>query len=154
MFFRRGSDRGAPARRYPAMGLGLMLAFLAFWYMWSARLSDKAAQVGHVPDVSPETLAQMISQGKPVVLEFYTSSCPWCAKIEPELANVGETYRDQLFVAKMNAERYGAEASKYRISAVPTLVLFDSMGSPVALAAGYRDSDGIVEILRNYSFID
>ena len=53
----------------------------------------------------------------------------------------------------MNAEKYYVEAAKHRISGVPALVLFDGDGSALAIASGYRSSDEIAEILKNYNLI-
>ncbi|MGI6632497.1 MAG: thioredoxin family protein [Bacillota bacterium] len=139
--------------RWSAVALGMILCFAAFWYLWEARLSEPAA-AGTVAEVTPETFSELIEQGKPVVLEFYTNSCPWCEKIEPELHRVSDAHGDKVLVAKMNAEKHWAEASKYELSGVPTLVFFDADGRAVAIAAGYREYAEIAEILRNYKFID
>lgn len=140
-------------RRFQAMAIAMLLVFVGFWYFWDARLSRTEGQGSQIMDISPDALTEMLGEGKPVVLEFYTNNCPWCAKIEPELALVSEAYGKQVTVAKMNAEKYYVEAQQYRISGVPSLVLFDTNGSAVAIAAGYRDFDKIVEILKDYKFV-
>ena len=118
--------------------MGMILCFAAFWYLWEARLSEPAA-AGTVAEVTPETFSELIEQGKPVVLEFYTNSCPWCEKIESGCTGQ-RCPRRQGIVAKMNAEKHWAEASKYELSGVPTLVFFDADGRAVATAAGYRST--------------
>lgn len=145
-------DRGSGVKRFSAMGLGMILVFLAFWYLWDARLSKPAA--GGVADVSPEAFAQIASQGKPGILEFYTNSCPWCAKVEPELAKVKASYGEKVFVVKMNAEKYLSEASKHELTGVPTLLFFDAKGAPSVKVSGYRDFSGIVEVLKNLKWVD
>jgi thioredoxin 1 len=149
----RAFTKPSDGRRFQAMGLAMILAFVGFWYLWEARLSRNEDQGTQVVDVSPDALSEMLGQGKPVVLEFYTNACPWCAKIEPELELVGEVYGKQILIAKMNAEKYYVEAAKHRISGVPALVLFDGDGSALAIASGYRSSDEIAEILKNYNLI-
>jgi thiol-disulfide isomerase/thioredoxin len=140
-------------RRFQAMGLAMILAFVGFWYLWEARLSRTENPGSQVVDVSPDALSEMLEQGKPIVLEFYTNGCPWCDAIEPELERLSQNYGKQIIVAKMNAEKYYVEAGKYRISGVPALVLIDADGSALAIASGYREFDEIVEILKNYEFI-
>jgi thioredoxin-like negative regulator of GroEL len=140
-------------RRFQAMGLAMILVFVGFWYFWDARLSRTKGPDSQIVDVSPDALAEMLGEGKPVVLEFYTNACPWCVKMEPELARVNQTYGKEIVVAKMNAEKYYVEAGKYRITGVPALVLFDAEGSAVAIASGYREFDEIAEILKDYEFV-
>jgi thiol-disulfide isomerase/thioredoxin len=140
-------------RRFQAMGLALILVFLGFWYLWEARLSRTGEEITQLVDVSPDDLSKMLGQGKPVVLEFYTNACPWCAAIEPELELLSEVYGKQIIVAKMNAEKYPVEAVKYQITGVPALILFDSEGSPLAIVSGYREFDQIVEILKDYKLV-
>ena len=97
-------------------------------------------------DVSPDDLSKMLGQGKPVVLEFYTNACPWCAAIEPELELLSEVYGKQIIVAKMNAEKYPVEAVNYQITGVPALILFDSEGSP---SPSYRDTGNSIGSWRS-----
>lgn len=150
----REPTRPPAGRRFQAMGLAMILVFAAFWYLWEARLSRTDEESTQMVDASPDALSEMLTQGKPVVLEFYTSDCPWCGAIEPELKQLSEVYGKQITVAKMNAEKYPVEAVRYRITGVPALVLFDSEGSALAIASGYRKYDELVEILKNYKFIN
>ncbi|HHY75865.1 MAG TPA: thioredoxin family protein [Firmicutes bacterium] len=145
-------SRVTSGRRLIALGLVMLLAVVAFWYLWEARLSN-GDQVEGILDVSPDQLAEVLGQGKPVVLEFYTSVCPWCAAIEPELERLSETYGKQITIAKMNAEKYPYEAVKYGITGVPSLILHDAGGKPLAIASGYRPFDELVDILKNYKLI-
>jgi len=107
-----------------------------------------------VADVTPQSMAMRLRERKPGILEFYTASCPYCRKIEPVLTRINAEYSDQIFMVKMNAEKYPDEAGKYRIPGVPALVFFDSEGHPKALVAGYRDFQNLTEILKGLKFIE
>jgi len=145
-------------RRDPPSGPRTLLAFMGiiivigvFWIITSNRFASSPAD--GVADVGPQTLAQLTGMGKPGVLELYTSNCPWCAKMEPELAKVEKQSPSDLFVVKMNAEEYPSEAVKYRVQAVPTLVYFDSSGSVKATEPGYRSAAEVVARLKELGLL-
>jgi thioredoxin-like negative regulator of GroEL len=118
--------------------VGILVVIGGFWVLTSDRFAPAdGGPSAEVTDIGPQTLSQMTSLGEPGVLEFYTADCPWCAKLEPELAKLDKQYGDKLFVVKMNAEKYPSEAGKYRVQAVPTLVYFDETGAVKAVVPGY-----------------
>lgn len=131
--------------------MGIIIVIGVFWIITSNRFASSPAD--GVADVGPQTLAQLTGMGKPGVLELYTSNCPWCAKMEPELAKVEKQYPNDLFVVKMNAEEYPSEAVKYRVQAVPTLVYFDSSGSVKATEPGYRSAAEVVARLKELGLL-
>ena len=146
--------RDAVSGRRTAMWmLVLVLIVVVFWQLSSRRFTE-APSGTDVADVGPETLSQMLSLGKAGVLEFYTTSCPYCAKMAPELARLNASYGDKLFVVKMNAEKYVSEAVKYQVEAVPTLVYFDASGKKVNVAVGYKDFNALVQELKRLKLVD
>lgn len=143
-----------PGRRTLFLMLTLVVIVLVFWQMAAQRLSKAPSSGAEIAEVGPQTLAQMLSMGKPGILEFYTGSCPSCIKIAPELARVSSTYGAGLFVVRMNAEKYPAEASKYKVEVVPTLVYFGASGTQVAAVPGYMDFDALVKNLKQLKMIE
>ena len=135
--------------------LGLLVVVGVFWVRTSNRFNSAGADpAAEITDVGPQTLTQMLSLGKPGVLEFYTANCPYCMKIAPELAELDKQYGDRLFVVKMNAEKYPSEAVKYEVQGVPTLVYFDAAGVPKAVAPGYVTFDTMVKMLRQVKLVE
>jgi thioredoxin 1 len=61
---------------------------------------------------------------KPVLVDFWAQWCPPCHQIVPILAQVADERRDQLSVVKLNSDENPAISSKYRVMALPTLMLF------------------------------
>ncbi len=132
----------------------LLLAALAAGLYWNmARTRNLALGDVVIEDIAPDGMSKYVPGNKPVVLEFYTKSCPYCVKIEPELREIKAKYGDKVFVLKMNAEVFPQEASRYQIRGVPTLVFLDPAGKPQAIAAGYRDFEGIHDILQGLGFV-
>jgi len=61
---------------------------------------------------------------KPVLVDFWAQWCPPCHQIVPILAQVADERQDRLTVVKLNSDENPAISSKYRVMALPTLMLF------------------------------
>ncbi len=61
---------------------------------------------------------------KPVLVDFWAQWCPPCHQIVPILAQVADERKDRLTVVKLNSDENPAISSKYRVMALPTLMLF------------------------------
>ncbi len=153
------SRGGAFTRRDEPSGSRMILAFLGllivigvFWVLTSDRF-DKENPANSVADVGPQTLSTLIKMGKPGVLELYTPDCPWCTKLGPELKKLEDANKDRLFVVKMNAEKYPAEAARYQVQAVPTIVYFDASGEVAEIATGYADVAAMTSKLKELKLI-
>lgn len=134
----------------------LIFTLAAAWTVYTKYLSPKPAPAGEsgaVRDVDPSELAELVSMDKPGILELYTTSCPWCAKLLPELERVQSQYKDDLFVVKMNAEKYPSHVSQYGLRGVPTMIFFDESGVRVLTVAGYRPYEDLVRILKQLKFV-
>ncbi|MEU4291581.1 thioredoxin [Kribbella sp. NPDC026596] len=61
---------------------------------------------------------------KPVLVDFWAQWCPPCHQIAPVLAQIGAERNDQLTVLKLNSDENPAVSARYRVMALPTLMLF------------------------------
>ncbi|MDX6263215.1 MAG: thioredoxin 1 [Kribbellaceae bacterium] len=61
---------------------------------------------------------------KPVLVDFWAQWCPPCHQIVPILKQVAVERTDRLTVVKVNSDENPAISSKYRVMALPTLMLF------------------------------
>ena len=139
----------------PSLLVWLLVA-ASFWALNVYRLNRPVAPPeagGDLVDVGPQTLQQLLTLGRPGILELYAGSCPDCVKLAVELARVRTASGNSLFVVKMNAVKYGAEAAKYGAETLPAVILFDASGSQKAVLPGYRDYDSLVEALRSLNLI-
>ena len=101
-----------------------------------------------------EGLALADKTGKPVLIEFYTERCGYCALMDRT------TFRDkrvikelERFVAvKMNLTRYTPEAEaaawKYNVIGVPMFAFIDTRGQQT-IRSGYMPADRFLRILQN-----
>src|SRR3954452_2901872 len=61
---------------------------------------------------------------KPVLVDFWAEWCPPCHQIAPVLAQIAAERNDQLTVVKLNSDENPAVPARYRVMALPTLILF------------------------------
>jgi len=137
--------------------VGILVA-ASFWLLNTYRANRAAATIEPAPgieiaDAGPKTLDELLTQGKPLVLEFYTSASPDCARIAPELARLNATYGGSLFVVKMNATKYPDEAEKHGVRRCPTVIFFDASGDQKASLSGYRDYEALAETARKLGLL-
>jgi len=62
----------------------------------------------------------------PVLVDFWAEWCGPCKMVAPELAKVAAEGRQHWLVAKVNSDKLSEVAQRFQISAIPTLILFQS----------------------------
>src|SRR5437868_5099952 len=73
----------------------------------------------------------------PVLVDFWADWCGPCKMMAPELSKVASSSGGKFVVAKVNTEGVPALAQRFRISALPTLMLLKG-GTEAARAEGAR----------------
>lgn len=91
---------------------------------------------------SEQTLLQEISRSpaKLAVLDFYAPWCGPCKMLGPALDKMQSKYPTAIFL-KINTDDAGDLATKYNISALPTVIILKKSGSSLAKVAtikGYQ----------------
>jgi thioredoxin 1 len=80
---------------------------------------------------------QVTSSTVPVLIEFFTDHCGSCQQLLPLLAEVATEREKTLRIFKFNVGDDPLFASRFRISTVPNLILFEK-GTPVGQRSGYQ----------------
>ena len=67
---------------------------------------------------------------KPVVVMFYSDSCPFCKQMEPSFFEYAEEFKQKVFFARVNVVNSPTIPSRYGVMGVPTFKFF-CKGKPV-----------------------
>ena len=98
---------------------------------------------GNTIDVTDETFEQSVLESeKPVLVDFWAEWCPPCKMLAPIVDEVAGEYAEKLTVAKLNTETSSQTAAKYKVTAIPTLILFKN-GEEIERLVGFRDKEGL-----------
>ena len=89
-------------------------------------------------DVDDNTFEEkVINEKTPVLVDFWAPWCGPCRAIAPILDELAEEDKGKMTIARLNVDESPQSASKYGISAIPTMLLFKE-GKPVSQLVGFR----------------
>lgn len=90
--------------------------------------------------------SKVLQAERPVLLEFYTPTCPACRAMAPALEGLAKEFEGRAEVYGVNAAEEMELADAFQIQAVPTMVIFKE-GEPVEAWVGGRPAASIREKL-------
>lgn len=80
---------------------------------------------------------EVLASEVPVLVDFWAAWCPPCRLIAPVLDELAERHDGRLKVAKVDVDSDPDLAGMYRVSGIPTLILFED-GVPARTLVGAR----------------
>jgi thioredoxin 1 len=86
----------------------------------------------------------------PVLVDFWSPTCPPCRKLGPVIEKLADQYKDQAVVAKVNVNDIPELARKYGISSIPAVILF-SNGQEAQRIIGYNSKQTYANAIDNLS---
>jgi protein disulfide-isomerase-like protein len=104
-----------------------------------------------VEDLTPENFDTVVDGSKHVFVSFYAPWCGHCKTLAPDWEIVSNSFKQtsDVVIAKVNADKYKALASKYEVSGFPTIKLFAKGSTTVKdTYMGERTAESMVSYLN------
>ena len=69
---------------------------------------------------------EVLESDIPVVVDFWAQWCRPCLMLAPVLEELEADYSGKVKIAKVNVDEEGYLANQYRISSIPTVLMFEN----------------------------
>jgi thioredoxin 1 len=80
---------------------------------------------------------QVLNSRVPVLVDFWGEGCGPCKMLAPVLHELALEYADRARIAQLKADEHPVVATRFRITSLPTVLLFEQ-GEPTQQLTGLR----------------
>lgn len=88
--------------------------------------------------------AEVLQADIPVLVDFYSDRCMPCRRMAPIVEKIAEEYDGRIKVGKCNTDENMQLAMNYRISGIPTFIVFKE-GKPESVYIGAMEESELKE---------
>jgi thioredoxin 1 len=99
------------------------------------------------PITNDEFEPKVIESATPVLVDFYATWCPPCRMLAPVLEDLSRELAGRLLIVRVNVDEEPDLAARYRITAVPTMILFKD-GVILDTTPGFEPKDALKKKLE------
>lgn len=93
--------------------------------------------------------AEVVKSDKPVLVDFWAVWCGPCRMLAPTIEKIANDFAGKVKVVKVNTEDAQEIAAKYRINAIPQLMVFKGSEQPLDRPSpGVKSEADIVKMLN------
>lgn len=101
--------------------------------------------------ISAEALDWIVAETDvPVLIDFYADWCGPCQFMGPVLDRFARERAGEVLVGKLDTDRYPAEAARFSVRGIPTLIVF-SGGHEIARQVGAVPPSALDELIASLS---
>lgn len=100
-----------------------------------------------VININKDNYDEVVERGGAVLLDFYADWCGPCRMVAPLVEEIANEH-PEIAVGKVNVDREGALAGKFKVYSIPTLVALKG-GKVVNIAVGARPKEAILALFEN-----
>ena len=111
-------------------------------FMECARNESKSFT--EVPALDDAQLKQVLSLKKYAMIEFGGRHCIPCRKMQPILAELARDYGDSISIANVFVQKRMNLGRQYKITLIPTQVIFDKHGKEIFRHGGFWQKSQIL----------
>ena len=136
------------------MGIPLRIAIIVHRCLWLGTMLSiclllmSSCSPAKSTDLADISLEQALSNGKPTLAEFGSSTCIPCKQMKPILEELAVEYKGKLNIVIVEVYEHMDLARQYQIMAIPTQIYFDSSGREVTRHVGLWPKEEIITCLR------
>lgn len=98
--------------------------------------------------MTEEEFEDILNNNKICVCDFSASWCGPCRMMAPILEDISDKYKGKYTFYQIDVDSAEELAEKYKISAVPTIVIFES-GKEIGRTSGYQEFAEFERFLNN-----
>lgn len=91
--------------------------------------------------------AEVLRSDIPVLADFWAEWCGPCRMLAPIIEEIADEYDGKIKVGKINVDECPSLASKFGISSIPTVMLFEN-GNVKSTSIGYHDKEYFINLLK------
>ncbi len=126
--------------------VGGVLAFSSASSRTRAEVDTEGQIALHIDNVA-DFERHVLHATVPVLVDFYSNSCPPCRVLAPTIEELAEDYEGRAVVAKVNVGKAQALARQYRIQGIPAVIFFQQ-GQETQRLVGLRPKGAYTEVLN------
>jgi len=89
---------------------------------------------------------EVLESDVPVIVDFWAQWCRPCLMLGPIIEEIAEDFEGKVKVGKVNVDEEGYLANQFRISSIPTVMMFKD-GKPVSQVIGLLRKEDLIRRL-------